>query len=261
MFGMKKSTDAPKVKKKAFGTKEKMPKAEKIKTEKSVAVPRESLIEQIKTIDFNEAGEWDLRLKLITWASITTIVTAAGSFFLVKPIFDQISNYEAERPQGLEALRAKEIEFKRVRAYQEKLTEMDVYFKQQLLQLPKESEIPDLVQDVTYSARSSGFSIVTVGLQQEKNTGIVIEQPITVNAVGDFRSFGRFAESIAGLSRIVNIGDFTVEADDSKRTLERMIPHVGYKIQANTYRYLQPVEPTVVDQQANAEAATTPGAN
>ena len=258
---MKKSNDAPKVKKKAFGTKERMPKAEKIKTEKPAAVPRESLMEQIKTIDFNEAGEWDLRLKIITWAAITTIVTAAGSFFLVKPIFDQISTYESERPQALEALRAKEVEFKRVKAYQEKLSEMDANFKQQLLQLPKESEIPDLVQDVTYSARSSGFSIVTVALQQEKNTGIVIEQPITVNAVGDFRSFGRFTESIAGLSRIVNIGDFTIETDDSKRTLERMIPHVGYKIQANTYRYLEPVEPTVIAQQANVEAVTTPGAN
>lgn len=250
---MNKRTDESKGKKKAFGTKE------KIKQPKAVAVPRESLIEQLKTLDLSECGEWDLRLKVLSWVGITTLVTAAGSFFLVKPIFDQISAYEAERPQALEALRSKEVEFKRVQAYQEKLAEMDSHFKQQLLQLPKESEIPDLVQDVTHSARASGFSIVTVGLQQEKNTGIVIEQPISVDAAGDFRSFGRFVESISGLSRIVNIGNFTIETDDSKRTLAHMLPHVSYKIQANTYRYLEPVEPTVQNQQANAE--TTTGAN
>ena len=253
MLGMKKRTAESKGKKKAFGTKE------KIKQPKAVAVPRESLIEQLKSLDLNECGEWDLRLKILSWVGITALVTAAGSFFLVKPIFDQISTYESERPQALEALKSKEIEFKRVQAYQEKLTEMDSHFKQQLLQLPKESEIPELVQDVTHSARASGFSIVTVGLQQEKNTGIVIEQPISVDAAGDFRSFGRFVESISGLSRIVNIGNFTIETDDTKRTLAHMLPHVSYKIEANTYRYLEPVEPTVQNAQANAE--TTTGAN
>ena len=183
MLGMKKRTDESKGKKKAFGSKE------KIKQPKAVAVPRESLIEQLKTLDLKECGEWDLRLKILSWVGITALVTAAGSFFLVKPIFDQISTYESERPQALDALRSKQVEFKRVQAFQEKFAEMNTYFNQQLLQLPKEAEIPELVQDMTHSARASGFSIVTVGLQQEKNTGIVIEQPISVDAAGDFRSF------------------------------------------------------------------------
>lgn len=247
------NTAEPKAAKKGLGS----------KSEKQVkpSVPRESLLEQLKTINFSESGEWDLRLKVISWVGITTLVTAVGSFLFVKPLFDNIAVYESERPQALEQLRIKEVEYKRVQSYQVKLAEMDAYFKQQLLQLPKESEIPDLVQDVTQSARSSGFSIVTVGLDQEKNTGIVIEQPITVNAAGDFRSFGNFVERISTLSRIVNIGDFTIETDASKRTLAQMLPHVTYKIQANTYRYLEPVEPVMAPQQQGDDTATAPEAS
>ena len=64
-----------------------------------------------------------------------------------------------------------------------------------------------------------------------------IEQPISIQATGDYHSFGNFVSSIAALPRIVTMHDFTVTAappSDKKSD----IPLVDYTLNAKTYRYI-----------------------
>lgn len=226
MFGMKKKTTSQ----------EMVPVANTPSTK-----PKTSLIEELKSLDFQEYGEWAPRVRMVTWVGITLLVTAIGSFIFVKPQIDQANSYKAERPMLLEELRKKEVSLKEVQSYEAQLEQMEARFNQQLQQLPKESEIPELVQDVSDAAKASGFDIVNVSLDLEQIKEIFKEQPIKVHAEGGYHSFGRFAEQISTLPRIVKINGFVIETDPSKRTAHNLIPTVKYDISASTYSYLEPV--------------------
>ncbi|MFX7629037.1 type 4a pilus biogenesis protein PilO, partial [Acinetobacter baumannii] len=74
--------------------------------------------------------------------------------------------------------------------YQLQLQEMQANFNQQLEQLPKETEIPSLVEDINLTGVNSGLKFKNIRLEDEVKQEIFIEQPITIEAPGDYHAFG-----------------------------------------------------------------------
>jgi len=85
---------------------------------------------------------------------------------------------------------------------------------------------------------------------------IFIEQPITMEATGDYHAFGAFVSSIAALPRIVTMHDFVVEAAPVKDS-KSDIPVLNYSIKAKTYRYMGAVE-NAEHPENNASASVAP---
>ena len=114
---------------------------------------------------------------------------------------------------------------------------MEANFTQQLEQLPKETEIPSLVEDINVTGVSSGLKFKNIRLENEIRQEFFIEQPISIEATGDYHSFGSFVSSIAALPRIVTLHDFEIigTANTDKKT---DIPVINYKLNAKTYRYI-----------------------
>ena len=125
---------------------------------------------------------------------------------------------------------------------------MEARFNQQLEQLPKETEIPGLVEDINLSGVNSGLKFKNIRLEPEIKQEFFIEQPIAIEATGDYHAFGSFVSSIAGLSRIVTLHDFTITGTEKKKKSE--IPVIDYVVKAKTYRYV-----------GNAEGAAMPAAD
>ncbi|MNC58252.1 Pilus assembly protein, PilO [compost metagenome] len=86
---------------------------------------------------------------------------------------------------------------------------------------------------------------------------IFIEQPITMEATGDYHAFGAFVSSIAALPRIVTMHDFVVEAALVNKDSKSDIPVLNYSIKAKTYRYMGAVE-NAEHPENNASASVAP---
>jgi type IV pilus assembly protein PilO len=145
------------------------------------------------------------------------------------------------------------------------LQEMEARFNQQLEQLPKETEIPGLVEDINVTGVNSGLKFKNIRLENEVKQEFFIEQPIAIEATGDYHSFGAFVSGIAGLSRIVTLHDFEITASENQEK-KTDIPKVDYSLKAKTYRYVGNAEnaagaaPAASGSQA-AAAAPAGGAN
>lgn len=126
--------------------------------------------------------------------------------------------------------------------------------------MPKETEIPSLVEDINLTGVNSGLKFKNIRLENEVKQEFFIEQPISIDATGDYHAFGAFVTGIAALPRIVTLHDFTVEAkEDTQKKSD--IPVVNYTVKAKTYRYVGADEQT--NNAAGApttQAATTPPA-
>lgn len=133
---------------------------------------------------------------------------------------------------------------------------MQANFNQQLEQLPKETEIPSLVEDINLTGVNSGLKFKNIRLENEVKQEIFIEQPIAIEATGDYHAFGAFVSSIAALPRIVTMHDFVVEAAPDKDS-KSDIPVLNYSIKAKTYRYVEVTDAPAKPAKAPASPAPT----
>lgn len=197
----------------------------------------EKFFQQWNTLDTNNFGGWPFSVKLTIWAFILAGMIFLGYMLLLKPKMDEIANANAQEQNLLNEFKEKDSKLRNLQSYQRQLQEMEASFNQQLDQLPKETEIPGLVEDMNVTGVNSGLKFKNIRLEPEIKQEFFIEQPISMEAVGDYHSFGAFVSSIAALPRIVTLHDFTLTAGQNteKRT---DIPQITYNLKAKTYRYI-----------------------
>jgi type IV pilus assembly protein PilO len=114
-------------------------------------------------------------------------------------------------------------------AYRLQMIELDETFGALLEQLPKDTEVPGLLEDITEVAYGSGLSMKSISLEPEKVSEFYVELPIRIDVTGDYHDFGSFVSGVASLPRIVTLHDYSIKESDG--SLLNMV------IEAKTYRY------------------------
>ena len=226
-----------------------------------VAVPKnkmtvEKFFQQFNTLDPNNYGSWPLSVKITCWIFIAALAFAVIYFVMIRSTIESISQASTQEQNLLNEFREKESKLRNLQQYQIQLQEMEARFNQQLEQLPKETEIPGLVEDINLSGVNSGLKFKNIRLEPEIKQEFFIEQPIAIEATGDYHAFGSFVSSIAGLSRIVTLHDFTITGAENKEKKSE-IPVIDYVVKAKTYRYVGNAEGAAAQPAANS---TTQGA-
>ena len=197
----------------------------------------EKFMQQWNTLDSNNYGSWPISVKITIWIFILILIGFSGYMFVIKSKLEDITNAQAQEQNLLNEFREKDSKLRNLQQYQRQLQDMEANFNQQLEQLPKESEIPGLVEDINVTGVNAGIKLRNIRLEPEIKQEFFIEQPITMEATGDYHLFGSFVSSIAVLPRIVTLHDFSMTAgtNSEKRT---DIPQITYHIKAKTYRYV-----------------------
>ncbi|WEV49172.1 type 4a pilus biogenesis protein PilO [Acinetobacter sp. ESL0695] len=193
--------------------------------------------QQFNSLDPNNYGSWPIIVKFTCWLFITFVICVVGYFVLVSSVIDQISTARAQEENLLNEYRQKESTLRNLERYEQQLKTMQDSFNEQLQQLPKESEIPGLVEDINVTGVESGLKFKNIRLDPEIRQNFFLEQPISIEATGDFHAFGQFASDIALLPRIVTLQDFSITAQPNSNKKSE-IPELSYIVNAKTYRYL-----------------------
>jgi type IV pilus assembly protein PilO len=207
----------------------------------------EKLQAQLSNLDWENVGAWPLLIKIVAW--IATAVLVVGASYQL-----QLNQKHSE----LDALAQKEVvlreEFEKkvqdaanIDAYRLQMTEMSNSFSTLLAQLPKDTEVPGLLDDITNKGQESGLNFQAIDLQPEKKAEFYIELPINIRVTGGYHDFGNFVSGIAGLPRIVTLHDFVIinsAGAPRPAAAKGVIPNHAYSseelsmsISARTYRY------------------------
>lgn len=216
----------------------------------------EKFFQQFSTLDSNNYGSWPLSVKITCWIFIFLIVCAIGYFLAIKPKIDAIELSEVQEQNLLTEFKEKDSKLRNLQQYQEQLQQMEMNFTEQLQQLPKETEIPNLVEDINLTGVSSGMKFKNIRLEPEVAQEFLIEQPITIETTGDYHSFGRFISAIAALPRIVTLHDFVITANENKDK-KSDIPVIDYMLKAKTYRYIAASEENLPDATVEVDSQAT----
>jgi type IV pilus assembly protein PilO len=111
------------------------------------------------------------------------------------------------------------------------MEEMLLSFGALVSQLPSDTEVPGLLEDITNKGMLNGLEFDSIELQDEVAREFYIELPIKIIARGSYHDLGAFISGMAGLPRIVTLHDFKINQEDATSTILRL------EITAKTYRY------------------------
>ncbi|MFT7490450.1 MAG: type IV pilus assembly protein PilO [Pseudohongiellaceae bacterium] len=192
-------------------------------------------IEQFNNLDINEIdwsriGVWPLAGRAFVWIVAIAAIVAGAYFSLIKDNYTSLERQVAEEVTLKQTFQRKALEAARLDQYKELMARMEKDFEFLVSQLPEKTQVPGLLDDIDEKGRNSGLEIVSIKLQPESVGDVYVELPIEIVARGTYHNFGTFISSVAGMSRIVTLHDYTV-TEVSGSALQMVVL-------AKTYRYL-----------------------
>lgn len=216
---------------------------------KKKAYTYQDFVDSFNSLDPQNMGNWPLPVKLTIYAFVFCLTLGLAYFLLISSVNEQIAAANSQEETLLTEYKEKDSKVRNLELYKTQVVQMEETFGQLLRQLPKQNEIPGLVEDINYTGVGSGVQFQNIKVETEVTREFFIELPINIAGRGDYHSFGAFVSGLAALPRIVTVHDFEilpVPADKSKSE----IPVLNITLQARTYRY---------NEQAEANAATAAG--
>jgi type IV pilus assembly protein PilO len=183
----------------------------------------------INDIDWNNMGSWPLVGRII-FATIVFFSIIIGLYFIdIQGDSERFSRVVVEEETLRETFELKAFKVANLDAYKKQLAEIEESFGSLLRQLPRETEVPGLLEDITAAAVGASLEIKSIELKDEVQTEYYTELPIDIDVVGEYHDFGVFVSAVAGLGRIVTLHDFEVKGSEGNK--------LSLNITAKTYRY------------------------
>ncbi|MDO9322783.1 MAG: type 4a pilus biogenesis protein PilO [Pseudomonas sp.] len=186
----------------------------------------------VSELDVNNIGSWPAAVKAIVCFLLLIAVLGLGYQFQLKDRQINLEQRSAEELTLKEQFASKAFQAANLDAYKDQMVEMESSFAGLLRQLPSDTEVPGLLEDVTRTGLNSGLEFEEIKLLPEVTQQFYIELPIQISVLGRYEDLATFASAVASLPRIVTLHDFELKPDggDSASRL-RM------NILAKTYRY------------------------
>ena len=192
------------------------------------------MIEEMKDfraedLDLTQSGQWPVLVKMIFWAFLFAVILAAGWWFVIKGKQAQLQTEVAKEATLKTQFESKAFQVANLPALRQQMVDMEAQFGALLRQLPSDTEVPGLLEDITSTGIGAGLEFDSINLQPEIQREYYIELPIQISVRGSFHELGGFVSGVAGLPRIVTLHDFQIQPVGGDQ--------LDMNILAKTYRY------------------------
>lgn len=198
----------------------------------------QEFINTLNTLDPQNIGSWPTAVKIFIYMLTFVVVLVMGYMLDLSGIRETLDTGKQQQATLLGEFEGKVFKAQNLEVYKRQLKDMEDSFGALLRQLPQETEVPGLLEDITHTGLGSGVDFDSIELGAEAKKEFYSEQPINILAHGDYHAFGAFVSGIAALPRIVTLHDFSIQPKAAARAGDgSAAPVLAIKIQAKTYRY------------------------
>ena len=190
----------------------------------------------LNELDINEPGEWPQLIKVVAITLLCIAVLIAGYYVVIKDKQVELTGLEQKEQSLKTEFEAKQAKAFNLEAYKEQMKEMRVVFKSMLQQLPRKSEVADLLIDISRTGLINGLQFELFKPESERPVDFYAELPISMKVTGNYHQFGEFVSAVAALPRIVTLHNLTMSP------LSETSGKMTMDITAKTYRYFDEEE-------------------
>jgi len=184
----------------------------------------------INDVDWDRVGVWPVAVRVACGVVLAVAIVFAGYFFVVKDLSVLEQKVVKKEEQLRSTFKMKAFQAANLDSYRDQMLEMETSFGALVAQLPSETEVPGLLEDIDEKGAESGLLISNIDLRSEKKAEYYVELPISIKVSGTYHDLGSFVSGIAGMPRIVTLHDYSIKKSSSSALLDMTIL-------AKTYRY------------------------
>lgn len=186
----------------------------------------------IRDLDLHNIGAWPTAIKVLMGSALLVLVLLLGYSFQIKTQVELLERQQSEEAALKEQFASKAIEAANLKASAAQLKDMETSFSAMLKQLPADTEVPGLLEDISRVGLGSGLAFEEIKLLPEEPRAFYVELPIQITVVGSYHDLATFVSGVAGLPRIVTLHDLRIKPDGQGSP-----DALRMSILARTYRY------------------------
>lgn len=171
--------------------------------------------------DYNAAGSWPLKIKVIIILLICSLIVAGGIYQFILPQMNELDVLK----QGEQALK-KEFEKKQhqaanLPAYKKQFKKIQDLLSEMVKQMPSEAEVAQLLRKVSKNAQKSGLESMLFETEPPERKDFYFELPNKIEMLGKYNELGAFVSSLTTLSRIVTVHDVAITHPENKKSRKK----------------------------------------
>ena len=207
-----------------------------------------SLIDDLKTLDPKQPGNWPWAVKVLAFLAIFIVVQVAAYFIFWQAQAEAIEKGRTDVAKQKEVFLEKKKLAVNLEAYKQQRAEIEQSFGALLKQLPNKSEMDALLIDINQAGLGRGLAFELFKPSEKENfTEFYAELPVNIRVTGNYHDLGAFASDVAKMPRIVLLTDLKLDPPkDGVLSMEAV---------AKTYRYLDEEEVAKQKKAAKDKAA------
>jgi len=198
----------------------------------------------LESLDRDNIGSWPLIVRCIIWVLVLIVGGAGVYWFFLKPSLEELGKKQDEEVVLIDQFKAKASDAANLEELQEQMKEMKKTFGALLRQLPEDTEVPGLLEDISQLGIDSGLEFEAIQLGRENVKEFYAELPIDIRVRGGYHAIATFVSGVSALPRIVTLHNYTLTPTKSGSD------DLGMVITAKTYRYSANQDEASVEEQS-----------
>jgi type IV pilus assembly protein PilO len=204
----------------------------------------------LRNLDPNNPGSWPVSIRNLALVMLMVLLGGLGYWFQIQPQLTALKAAQNREPELRLSFESKQRQVANLDAYKIQLREMQERFATMLRQLPSQTEMANLLQDISQTRVGTGLEEQIFKPEAERPLEFYAEAPIRIRLTGTYHQMGDFASGLAALPRIVTLSNISLS--NAKTGADQLVMDAT----AMTYRYLE--EPQVQGPAAGAKPGATP---
>jgi type IV pilus assembly protein PilO len=193
-----------------------------------------SIVDDLRSLDTSDPGRWPLPFRIGAVAIVFVAIVAIGVYmFVIKDEMPRLERAQQEERELRTQFEDRQRRAANFDAYRAQLAEIERDFGAMLRQLPGQTEVPNLLVDISQTGLGAGLEERLFQPTGEIQKDFYAELPIKLRYTGSYHELGNFVSGIAALPRIVTLHDVTI-----RRSADSSPDELVLDVTAKTYRYL-----------------------
>ena len=181
-------------------------------------------------LDVGDPGSWPGTVKALCFAAIGIAVVGLGYLLMIADKRAELARVEWREHELRDEFDGKRSRASSLDAHRLQHDEAQAAFAVMTQRLPRDTEVPGLIDDMTHAAIANNLVIDRIDLGEERRVAGYLELPIAIAVAGDYPDLAAFVGGIAGLPRRVTLHDFDLAPRTGPGNLL-------LSIEARTYRH------------------------
>jgi len=190
--------------------------------------------DELRALNQHNIGSWPMWAYAGAVVILSALIIGLGTWYVLIPKSEELTQVISQEQTLRDEFERKQKKVANLDAYKQQLAEMQDTFGALLRQLPSQTEVPNLLNDISQTRLASGLEEELFKPRPEIKKDFYAILPNDLVVTGSYHELGNFVSGVAALPRIVTLDNVNITPVNSKDGGDEL----RMSVIANTYRYL-----------------------